>query len=366
MNNFLENATTHNKNSNKNLSDLCKAQSAGGINSNYKGTLKISGNKTNKPKLLEQLRNELRIRHYSKRTEEAYTTWIKKFVRFNNDRHPAEMGEKEIPDFLTSLAVRDNMSASSQNQALCAIIFLYKNVLKKEAGNLENIIWAKMPKRLPVVLAREEVKKILNELSGVNHITASLLYGTGMRLLECLRLRIADVDFIRNEIIIRAAKGNKDRRTMLPEILKEPLKAHIAKVKNLHESDLKKGYGSVYLPYALERKYPNASKEWKWQYIFPSSTLSVDLQSNILRRHHQHESMLQKAVREAVIKAKINKKASCHTFRHSFATHLLEDGYDIRTVQELLGHESITTTMIYTHVLNKGGLGVKSPVDKLI
>jgi integron integrase len=316
-------------------------------------------------KLLDEVRDTIRLRHYSIRTEEAYLNWIKKFILFHGKKHPMEMGEKEITGFLTSLAVKENISSSSQNQALCAIIFLYKNVLKKDAGNLGDIVWAKMPKRLPVVLAREEVKEILDALEGIYLLTASLLYGTGMRLLECLRLRIMDIDFIRNEIIIRLAKGNKDRRTMLPEKLKKPLEEQITKVKRIHESDLKRGYGKVYLPDALERKYPNANRELKWQYVFPSNSLSYDPQSKELRRHHLHESLLQKAVKEAVLKAKIRKNVGCHTFRHTFATHLLEDGYDIRTVQELLGHASVTTTMMYTHVLNKGGLSVKSPVDKL-
>ncbi len=317
------------------------------------------------PKLLDLVRNEIRVRHYSIRTEEAYIVWIRRFIIFYNKRHPAEMGETEISNFLTSLAVKDNMSSSSQNQALCALIFLYKNVLKKEVGKIEGLIWAKMPKRLPVVLSREEVKAILNQLDGVYWIMANILYGAGLRLMECLRLRVMDIDISRNQITVRLAKGIKDRSTVLPAIIKTPLQEHLRKVKKMHESDLKRGYGRVYLPNALDRKFPNANKAWGWQYVFPDKKLSIDPRSGKKRRHHVHESLLQKAVKAATYNAQITKNAGCHTFRHSFATHLLEDGYDIRTVQELLGHESVNTTMIYTHVLNKGGLGVKSPADKL-
>lgn len=316
------------------------------------------------PRLLDRVRSALRVRHYSLRTEEAYIYWIKRYIFFHHKRHPLEMGEKEIGSFLNHLAEKENVAASTQNQALCALIFLYKHILQKEIGNLE-FLWANKPKRLPVVFAREEVSIILNQLSGIYWLMGMLLYGSGLRLLECLRLRVKDIDFKYNQIVVRDGKGEKDRVTMLPGKVKAPLQAHLQKVKKVHEEDLEKGFGAVYLPYALERKYPNANREWKWQYIFPASQLSVDPRSGVKRRHHLHESVLQRAVKEAIRKAGITKQSGCHTFRHSFATHLLEDGYDIRTVQELLGHEDIKTTMVYTHVLNQGGKGVKSPADKI-
>jgi len=319
----------------------------------------------NKPKLLDQVRAAIRTRHYSRRTEKAYLGWIKRFILFHNKRHPAEMGAVEINQFLSHLALKENVAASTQNQALCAIIFLYKNVLDREVGEIDNIVWAKKPKKLPVVFTKTEVKTVIKQLSGVKWIMANLLYGAGLRLMECLRLRVQDIDFEYNQIIIRDAKGQKDRVTVLPEIVKEALEKHLEKVKRLHEKDLVQGFGEVYLPYALERKYTNANKQWKWQYIFPSEKLSIDPRSGKKRRHHLDESVLQRTVKEAIRQAGINKNGNCHTFRHSFATHLLEDGYDIRTVQELLGHEDVSTTMVYTHVMKKGGLGVKSPADKL-
>lgn len=318
-----------------------------------------------KPKLLEAIKNELNYLHYSKRTEEAYVYWIKRFVFFHNKRHPMAMGEKEIMQFLSSLAVKEKVSASTQNQALCAIVFLYKHILKKAPGEFEGLAFAKRTRRLPVVLTRKEVKLVLDQLSGIYRLIARLLYGGGLRLMECLRLRIKDIDFEYEQIIIRDSKGQKDRVTVLPKVIKEELLKHLEKVKTLHEKDLREGFGSVYLPYALERKYPNAGKELGWQYVFPAPSISTDSRTGIKRRHHLDETLIQKAVKRAVQKAGIKKPASCHTLRHSFATHLLEDGYDIRTLQELLGHESLNTTMIYTHVMKKGGLGVISPADKI-
>ena len=320
---------------------------------------------TTKPKLLDQVRAAIRTRHYSIRTEESYVNWVKKFILFHNKRHPKEMGEKEINEFLTHLAVNRKVAASTQNQALCAIIFLYKHVLKIDIGDLGEMVWAKKPKNLPVVFTVEEADAVLKKLSGTYQLMARMLYGSGLRLLECLRLRVKDVDFGYHQITVRDGKGSKDRVTMLAEKIVESLTNHLKQVKKIHEQDLKAGYGIVYLPCALERKYPNANKEWGWQYVFPAKQLSIDPRTGIKRRHHIYETVLQKAVKQAIKKAGITKQASCHTFRHSFATHLIETGSDIRTVQELLGHEDIKTTQIYTHVLNKGGLGVKSPLDLL-
>ena len=320
-------------------------------------------NSASKPKLLNQVRSAIRTKHYSLRTEEAYVQWIRRFILFHNKRHPQEMGDREINQFLTHLAVKARVASSTQNQALCAILFLYKQVLKKEIGQLEDVIWAKKPKRLPVVFTREEVKAVMPYLEGVKWLMAYLLYGSGLRLMECLRLRVQDIDFAYKQITVRDAKGNQDRVTMLPEIVFETLQKHLKEVKKQHEQALKAGFGTVYLPYALERKYPNASREWGWQYVFPASQLSIDPRSGIKQRHHLSEKVLQRAVKEAIRRAGITKNANCHTFRHSFATHLLEAGYDIRTVQELLGHKDVSTTMIYTHVLNKGGKGVRSPAD---
>ena len=316
-----------------------------------------------KPKLLDQVRNTLRTKHYSIKTEKAYVHWIRRFILFHNKRHPKEMGEREINQFLTHLAVKEKVAASTQNQALCAIVFLYKQVLKIDLGDFGDITWAKKTAKLPVVFTREEVTKVLNQLSGTNLIMAMLLYGSGMRLSECLQLRVKDIDFQYKQITVRSAKGEKDRVTLLPEYVIEPLKKHLNYVKILHEKDLKDGFGTVYLPYALERKYPNAGREFGWKFVFPATQISKDPRTGIQRRHHIHESVLQKAVKKAIRQAGIFKHASCHTFRHSFATHLLESGYDIRTVQELLGHQDLNTTMIYTHVLNKGAFGVKSPAD---
>lgn len=316
------------------------------------------------PKLLDRVRIAIRLKNYSIRTEEAYVAWVERYIRFHKLRHPLEMGASEIEAFLAYLAVEGNVAASTQNQALCALLFLYKHVLDQELPAKINVLWAKKPERLPTVLTRQEVWQIIDKLSGVHHLMATLLYGTGMRLMECIRLRVKDVDFGQNLILIRDAKGDKDRITMLPESTHEPLQKQLAWAKTLHDHDLAQGYGMVYLPDALERKYPNANKEWGWQYVFPADKYSVDPRSDVKRRHHYHENSLQKSVKQATLQTGITKHVTCHTFRHSFATHLLEDGYDIRTVQELLGHSDVSTTQIYTHVLNRGGLAVRSPADR--
>jgi len=317
-----------------------------------------------KVKLLDQVRAEIRTRHYSRRTEDAYTSWIKQFILFHNKKHPIEMGADHISMFLTYLAERRNVAASTQNQALNAILFLYREVLQVDVGTIEGVTRAKKPKRLPVVLTRDEVKRLLNNMEGSSWLVVSLLYGSGLRLLDGLRLRVQDLDFQANEILVRDGKGGKDRRTMLPESLKPHLERHLEKVRQIHVQDLGNGFGSVHMPTALARKYPNAGRDWKWQFVFPAASIGKDPRSDELRRHHVHERTIQKAVREAARRSNITKQVGPHTFRHSFATHLLEDGYDIRTVQELLGHSSVTTTMIYTHVLNRGTAGVKSPLDR--
>ena len=316
-----------------------------------------------KPMLLDQVREVCRLKHFSIRTEQSYTHWIKRFILFHNKRHPLDMSEQEVRQFISSLATNCNVAASTQTQALSALLFLYRDVLKTGLRFINGIERAKRPKRVPIVLTREEVSAVLDQLSGTLHIMASLLYGSGLRLIECVRLRVKDVDFSYRQITVVDGKGGKDRVTILPSRLMEPLQRHLSRVKLLHEDDLSEGFGEVYLPYALDRKYPNAAGEWAWQYVFPASKRSIDPRSGRQRRHHVSERVLQRAVNEAVRRAKIAKPASCHTFRHSFATHLLEAGYDIRTVQELLGHKDVSTTMIYTHVLNKGGKGVKSPLE---
>lgn len=326
----------------------------------------VSARTTNqKPKLLPQVRDAMRTRHYSERTEQTYVQWIKRFILFHELRHPEKMAEGEINQFLTHLAVKERVSASTQNQALCALLFLYRYVLKRPLGDLGTVIRARRSKRLPVVLTREEVKALLNRLKGTDRLIGVLMYGTGMRLMECLRLRVKDIDFGAGEIIIRSGKGDKDRRTMLPERLKPALEKHLARVKQIHVRDLGQGYGRVPLPYALDRKYQNASSEWGWQFVFPQVNRWVDIRTGEQGRHHIDESIIQKAIKSVVRNAGIAKPATCHTLRHSFATHLLEDGYDIRTIQELLGHKDVKTTMIYTHVLNRGGSGVRSPADSL-
>jgi integron integrase len=320
---------------------------------------------THKPKLLDQVREAIRSRHYSNKTEKAYIHWIRRFIFFHDKRHPQEMAEPEIGRFLSSLAIDRQVSASTQNQAFNALLFLYNEVLKKNAGLIDGVVRAKRPHRLPVVLTQDEVKRVIDQMSGVPRLMAILMYGGGLRLMECCRLRIKDVDFSQNEIVVRAGKGNKDRHTPLPSIVREPLVQHLRFVKSQHEADLKVGLGRVSLPNALERKYPNAGKEWGWQWVFPATSHFTDRVTAEHRRHHLHESVLQRAFREARLKAGIFKAAGCHTLRHSFATHLLQNGYDIRTVQELLGHSDVSTTMIYTHVLNRGGKGVRSPADGL-
>lgn len=319
------------------------------------------------PKLLDQVRGKIRFKHYSIRTEQAYVDWIKRYILHFDKQHPKDLGAADVEAFLTHLAVVGKVAASTQNQAKSALLFLYKEVLGLELPWLDDVERAKAPKRLPVVLSQDEVAKILSRLEGTHHLVVSLLYGTGMRILEALRLRVKDVDFARREILIRDGKGFKDRVTMLPVSLIALLKAHLDKVKSLHADDLAKGYGAVFLPYALAKKYPYAARDWAWQYVFPSGKLSVDPRSDdvMTRRHHVQDQAIQRAVRQAVRDAGISKPATPHTFRHSFATHLLEGGYDIRTVQELLGHSDVATTMIYTHVLNKGGRGVDSPLDTI-
>ena len=317
------------------------------------------------PKLLDQVRSVIRTMHYSYKTEQAYTDWIRRYICFHHKRHPKDMGAKEISTFLTHLAVKENVAASTQNQALCAIVFLYKHVLNIELADFNNITWAKKPKRLPVVFSSNEASTVLKQLTDSNRIMAMLMYGSGLRLNECLQLRVKDIDFDHKQITVRSGKGNKDRVTLLPEKIIPNLKEQIQFVKKLHEYDLKNGNVSVYLPYALEKKYPNAGKELGWKFVFPATQISADPRSGIHRRHHIHETVLQRAVKKAIRTAGITKQAGCHTFRHSFATRLLENGYDIRTIQELMGHKSVQTTMVYTHVINKGGMGVKSPVDEI-
>ena len=317
-------------------------------------------------KLLDQMRHKIRLKHYSIRTEKSYVSWARRFILFHGKKHPIDMGRKEIESFLTDLAVKGKVSASTQNQAFNAILFLYKQVLKKDVFD-EGVdsVRAKLPQRLPTVLSVEEVEAILDAMPGNYKLVGKLLYGCGLRGIECVRLRVKDADFGLNHILVRNGKGQKDRITVLPEDVKPALDEHLRYVKKLHESDLAQGYGWVYLPGALSRKYKNAPSEWGWQYVFPANTLSIDPRSGKKRRHHIHLNSLNKAIKKAAVTAQIKKPVSSHTFRHSFATHLLQDGYDIRTIQELLGHKDVSTTMIYTHVLNRGGRAVRSPLDKL-
>lgn len=317
------------------------------------------------PRLLDQVRGRIRYKHYSIRTEQAYLDWIRRFIRHFGKRHPKDMGAQEVQEFLTHLAVTGRVAASTQNQAKSALLFLYREVLEMELPWLDDVEAAKTPKRLPVVLSSGEVHALLARLEGSRGLVARLLYGTGLRIMECLRLRVKDVVFERGEILVRDGKGFKDRVTMLPASLASALREHLERVRELHRQDLADGHGEVHLPYALDRKYPAAGREWMWQYVFPSAHLSVDPRSGVVRRHHLQDQCIQRAIKEAVRTAGINKPATPHTLRHSFATHLLEGGYDIRTVQELLGHADVKTTMIYTHVLNRGGRGVVSPVDRL-
>jgi integron integrase len=316
-------------------------------------------------KLLAQVRQAVRVRHYSPRTEEAYVRWIRRYVRFHGMRHPAELGAGELSRFLSNLAVEGRVSASTQNQALASLLFLYREVLGHPVGWLGDVVHAKRSARLPVVLSRVEVRTVLKRMERTPRLIATLLYGSGLRLLEGLALRVKDIDFAGNEILVRAGKGDRDRVTMLPGAVKPLLQRHLAAVRHLHDADLAEGAGWVALPHALAGKYPNAGREWGWQWVFPATRVYVDRGTRERRRHHLHETVVQRAFRDAVRASGVPKRASCHTLRHSFATHLLETGYDIRTVQELLGHRDVRTTMIYTHVLRRGGLGVRSPADSL-
>ena len=314
-------------------------------------------------KLLDQLRDTLQTQHYSIRTETAYMNWVRRFILFHHKRHPKDMGVPEVEAFLTHLALERKVAASTQNQALSALLFLYREVLRQPLESVD-AVRARKPERLPTVLTKSEALRVLNGMSGMPQLMGKLLYGSGLRALECVRLRVKDLDFERRCLTVRDGKGEKDRVTMLPEGVLTPLTEHLARVKQVHDKDLRDGYGAVYLPYALAVKYPHANQEWCWQYAFPAKSLSIDPRTGLTRRHHLSESNLQKAVRAAARLAGItDKPVGCHTFRHSFATHLLEVGYDIRTVQELLGHKDVKTTMIYTHVLNRGGLAVRSPLD---
>ena len=314
-------------------------------------------------KLLDHVRDVLRVNHYSVRTEEAYVGWIRRYILYHNKKHPRDMGALEVELYLTHLAVGEKVSTNTQKQALNALVFLYHRVLQKRLGQFRDIERPKRPQRRPLVLSKDEVERILQVMSGTHQLIATLLFGTGMRLLECLRLRAKDVDFALNQIVVRDGKGWKDRVTMLPQRIKSDLERHLARVREIHRRDVASGGGRVYLPDALERKFPNANREWGWQYVFSAQTLSKDPRTGEKRRHHLHENSVQKALNKAVRLAGIVKPATCHTLRHSFATELLAAGYDIRTVQELLGHKDVSTTMIYTHVLNRPGIGVKSPLD---
>ena len=314
-------------------------------------------------RLLDQVRRACRVRHYSRRTERAYAQWVKRFVLFHGKRHPSEMGAAEVSAFLSHLAVVGRVSASTQNQALAALVFLYGQVLRAPALELEELVRARVPQRLPVVLTQDEARALLARVGGESHLVAALLYGAGLRLLECLRLRVKDLDLERGEIVVRDGKGRKDRVTMLPRSLAADLRAQLERARALHAGDLASGFGAVELPGALARKYPSAARDWGWQWVFPARGRYRERETGIERRHHLHETVVQRAVKRAVVAAGIAKPSSCHTLRHSFATHLLAAGYDIRTVQELLGHRDVRTTMIYTHVLNRGGRGVRSPLD---
>jgi integron integrase len=317
------------------------------------------------PRLLDQARDVMRVHHYSLRTEEAYLGWIKRFILYHDKRHPRDMGEPEVSGFLTHLATVGKVSASTQNQALAAILFLYSRVLNIELPWMKDVVRAKRPQRLPFVINRNDVAKVLAAMNGVPNLICRLLYGTGMRVLECLRLRVRDLDFDYRQIVVRSGKGGKDRMTILPDSTIDDLKQQLSHARQLHESDLQSGHGAVYLPFALSRKYRNAAREWEWQYIFPSGKLSQDPRDQIIRRQHVSDASIQRALRQAGQRIRLEKKITPHTLRHCFATHLLEDGYDIRTVQTLLGHQDVKTTMIYTHVMKKGASGVKSPLDRL-
>lgn len=314
--------------------------------------------------LLDELRSRIRAKHLSPRTEEAYASWASRYIRFHRGQHPARLGASGIDAFLTHLSAHRNVAASTHNQAASALLFLYREVLGVEVEGLSSrVVRARTPSRLPIVLTPTEVRSVLNRLHGVHRIAGTLLYGSGMRLMECMRLRVKDLDFERREIVVREGKGDRDRVTMLPEAIRAELGRHVQGVRDRHDLDTRSGAGWVELPTALERKYPYAGREWAWQWVFPATRIQVDPANGRRRRHHLHPSSVQRAVKAAVRQSGISKRATCHTFRHSFATHLLEAGYDIRTVQELLGHRNVRTTMVYTHVLNRGGLGVRSPAD---
>jgi integron integrase len=317
-----------------------------------------------RPRLMVRVHEAMRARHYSRRTEEAYAMWIKRFIFFHNKRHPASMGGEEVNAFLTHLATEERVSASTQNQALGALLFLYRYVLDDPLPWLHDVVRAQRPVRLPVVLTPEEVREVLSRMAGATHLVAMLLYGGGLRLLEALMLRVKDVDFDRGQIHIRDPKGRRDRHTMLPHAMIPQLRHHLELVRALHEDDLRDGFGYVWLPEAIERKIPTAARAWNWQWVFPAVRRWKD-PAGVERRHHLHETAVQRAVKRATSEARLDKRVTCHTFRHSFATHLLERGHDIRTVQELLGHRDVTTTMIYTHVLRLGPRGVRSPLDAM-
>jgi integron integrase len=312
------------------------------------------------------VREAVRLRHGSRSTEKSYVGWIRRFILFHGKRHPVEMGAPEVTRFLSFLAVQGKVAASTQNQALSALLFLYRHVLHHDLPWLDDVVRARGPKRLPIVLTRDEVRAVIAELHGTPRLMATLLYGSGLRLLECCRLRVQDIDFAMNQIVVRSGKGAKDRVTVLPAVVKRALTQHLQRMKRQHEADLERGAGWVELPSALTRKYPNAGREWQWQWVFPATRFYVDRTTGCRRRHHLHETVIQRAVIEAVRRAGLAKRATPHTLRHSFATHLLEDGRDIRTVQELLGHNDVSTTMIYTHVLNRGPAGVTSPADRVL
>ena len=317
------------------------------------------------PRLLDQVREALRTRHYSPRTEEAYVHWIRRFVLFHDKRHPRDMGAAEVSRFLSWLAVEGKVAAATQNQALAAVLFLYRHVLEVELPWLDDVVRARRPRSLPVVLSRDEVRRVLARTTGVAKLMTQLLYGSGLRLLECCRLRIKDIDFANRQILVRRGKGNVDRATLLPAFVADDLEKWIDSVRVQHRADLDSGAGWVELPGALARKYPNAPRDWPWQWVFPATRTYRHPETGQIRRHHYHETAVQRAVRDAVRAADLAKRVTPHTFRHSFATHLLADGYDIRTVQRLLGHKDVRTTMIYTHVLNRGPHGVLSPLDRL-
>ncbi len=316
-------------------------------------------------KLLDQVRDVMRVKRYAFRTECTYIGWIKRFILFHDKKHPNEMGEPEVEAFLTWLAVEKQVSKSTQNQAFNALIFLYREVLKCPLEGRIDAVRSSKKQRLPIVMSKDETHRVLSAMNGITQLMAKLLYGSGLRLMECIRLRVKDIDFEINEIRVHSGKGDKDRLVPLPESIKPALKTHLERVKLIHEHDLAEGYGNVYLPNALARKYSNAGKEWEWQYIFPSGKLSLDPRKNVMRRHHMDPSSLDRAIKRAVKLAGVTKRVTSHTFRHSFATHLLQTGTDIRTIQSLLGHNDVSTTMVYTHVLRQGGQGVKSPLDDL-